>query len=196
MKLYGTPLSHFTRKVRILLDLYSTEYEFIDIGNVAQNNEEAFQNNPLMKVPVLVDGDNKVFDSDNIAMYLVRKIDQSDKYNVLTREVMDLNIRAIINGAMLEEVKVILARRTSVPTDQYTFFKKSLDSISKSLVWLESHATSFTPQEPTYREFHLLCLWDHLNHYKLVPLNYPKLEVVIEKLHSIKELKDQYLKQD
>ncbi|ATH09113.1 hypothetical protein BIY24_14520 [Halobacteriovorax marinus] len=39
MKLYATPRSHFSRKVRILLELYSIPYEFIDVGNVADSDE-------------------------------------------------------------------------------------------------------------------------------------------------------------
>lgn len=46
MKLYGTPLSHFARKVRILLDLYQVPYDFVDVGNVAEGDQTTFAGNP------------------------------------------------------------------------------------------------------------------------------------------------------
>lgn len=58
IKLYGTELSHFARKVRLLIDHYSIPCDFVDIGNVAEDEQKKFAQNPLMKVPVLVDNDN------------------------------------------------------------------------------------------------------------------------------------------
>ena len=72
IKLFGTPLSHFSRKVRILMDLYSISYDFVDVGNVAEVDKSVFGNNPLMKVPVLVDENEWVLNSDHIATYVVR----------------------------------------------------------------------------------------------------------------------------
>ena len=34
LKLYTTPLSHFARKARLLLDLYQIPYEAVDAGSV------------------------------------------------------------------------------------------------------------------------------------------------------------------
>ena len=73
MKLYATPLSHFSRKVRVLMDLYSLPYDLIDIGNVASSDVRDFGNNPMMKVPTLVDDDCWIIESDHIAQYLVEK---------------------------------------------------------------------------------------------------------------------------
>ncbi|MFL5813022.1 MAG: glutathione S-transferase N-terminal domain-containing protein, partial [Bdellovibrionia bacterium] len=137
MKLYTSLLSHFARKARILLDSYSIPYEIIDVGNVAEGEAEKFGNNPLLRVPVLVDGETWMIDSDHIAQYIVRKHDPTDQYQVLTHDTNDLNVRAVLNGIMSEEVTVIIARRLSVPTDQYSFFDDALDAIKNGLAWLE-----------------------------------------------------------
>src|SRR5688572_19364517 len=100
MKLYFTPRSHFSRKVRILVDAWKLEVELLDVGNVASMGSEAFGPNPLMKVPTLVDGSSSIIDSDHIAQYLVRRHDPQDAFGVLTNDVELLNARAIMNGVM------------------------------------------------------------------------------------------------
>lgn len=182
MKLYGTPISHFARKVRILLDLYSVPYEFIDVGNVAEGTLEMFAGNPLLKVPVFVDGDQWMIESDYIAGYLVQKLDPKDKYGVLSQDKDDLNVRAVLNGIMTEEVKYILAKRTGVPVDQYTFFDNALEAITNGFDWLEKNAHLFNASQPGYNEFHLVCTLEHVAHYELVNLNYPKLKSIVEKV--------------
>lgn len=155
MKLYFTPRSHFARKVRILLELYAIDYEQVDIGNVADSDKKNFNDNPLMKVPVLLDGEQSIIDSDNIAQYIVKKYDKSDRYEVFTESIFDLNARAILNGIMSEEVKVILAERTYVPIEQYPFFDKALlnqlnmdsngwKNTQNNLVWKILNTKTFT----------------------------------------------------
>ncbi len=185
MKLYATPLSHFSRKVRILLDFYGTPYEFVDVGNVAEGPAQKFGNNPLCRVPVLVDGSLWMIDSDHIAEYIARKFDPKDRYRVRAREVRDLNIRAMLNGIMAEEVTLIIARRTGVPTEQYRFFEDALDVIGQGLAWLEDNAECFDPANPGFREFHLVCAWEHLAYYGLMPLRYEKLRAVVEKVAAL-----------
>lgn len=182
MKLYATPLSHFSRKVRILLDLYSLPYEFIDVGNVAEGPREKFAGNPLSSVPVLVDGDDWVIDSDQIAEYLVTRFDSSDRYRVVSRSLFDRNVRSVLNGIMSDEVTVILARRTGVPTEQYSYFSDALEAIGDGLSWLEARAADFSPDRPGYREFHLVCAWEHISHYDLVPLAFPKLKSIVTRV--------------
>jgi glutathione S-transferase len=189
MKLYATPLSHFSRKVRTLLDLYSISYEFIDCGNVAQSNTHNFGKNPMMKVPVLVDGDHWIIESDHIALYLVKKYDETDKFQVQTTNSFDLNARAVMNGIMSEEVKLILAERTAVPTKEYSFFSKAYQAIESGLSWLETNSSHFDPQSPKYREIHLISMWDHLDYYEIVPLEYKNLRKIVSQVSDLPLLK-------
>ncbi len=180
MKLYATPISHFSRKVRLLLDLYGIEYEFIDVGNVAEGDVATFGGNPLMKVPVLIDRDKWLIESDHIASYIVRKFDPSDRYEVGTRDIRRLNARAVLNGIMAEEVKVVLGRRTGVPTERYRFFDDALETIQSGLDWLESKAELFNTGRPGYLEFHLVCAWEHIGYYDLVPLERLRLRRIVD----------------
>lgn len=180
--LYGTPLSHYARKVRILLDLYKIDYEFCNIGEVSSASLDMFADNPLMKVPTYVDGKSWVIDSDHIAQYIVKKHDPTDRLRVFTEDISILNARAVLNGIMQEEVKLILAHRSGVPTEQYVFFDKSRKAIEQGLQWLESRAQIFNQANPTYLDFHLVCMWEHLACYKFSALNYKNLRQISEAL--------------
>lgn len=187
MKLYCTPLSHFSRKVRLLLDFYSVPYEIKDIGQVTQNEIQKFGGNPLMTVPTLEDGDTWLIESDHIAQYLVSKVDANDQFKVFTRDLSDLNIRAILNGMMASEVKLILAKRTGVPIEQYSYFDKSLNSIRQAMAWLEENAQKFSTDAITYRELHLVCAWDHLEYYEILPMNsYGRLGKIVDRVSDKK----------
>jgi glutathione S-transferase len=182
MKLYTSALSHFARKIKILLDLYAIPYEIVDVGNVAEGEMEKFANNPLSRVPVLVDGETWMIDSDHIAQYLVRKYDPKDRFEVLTHDTAALNIRSILNGIMSEEVTVIIARRLSVPTEQYSFFDDAMDAMTNGLAWLEQNADLFDTENPKYKEFHLVSAWEHLSYYDLFPMNYERLKAIVSKI--------------
>jgi len=174
MKLYYTPKSHFARKVLILINAYGIDVQLIDVGNVALSTE-IFGGNPLMKVPTLVIDELWIIDSDNIAQYLVRKYDSQDRFEVLTTDINTLNARAVINGIMSAEVEILLAQRTGLDTSTYQRFDKMTESIKMGLDWLEDNVAIFTTK-PTYLNFHLVCMWEHLSLYTKFELNYPKLQ--------------------
>lgn len=125
MRLYATPLSHYSRKVRLLLDHYEVEYDLVSPGDVSGTDAARFGDNPVMKVPVLEDGDTRLLDSDHIAQYVARKYDPADRFGVLTTDPETLNLRAVMNAVMQEEVKLILAARTGLETTEPPFFRKA-----------------------------------------------------------------------
>lgn len=181
LKLYYTPKSHFSRKVRILADALKIDLELIDVGNVAELSTEIFGSNPLMKVPTLIDHQRVVFDSDHIAQYLVQRFDSGDQFGVITSDVMTLNTRSVMNGVMSSEVELILAARTGIDTKAYSRYAKITGSITKGLEWLEAHVDVF-PAPPSYLGFHLVAMWDHLVLYDCVPLEYPQLSDTVKRL--------------
>jgi hypothetical protein len=83
---------------------------------------------------------------------------------------------------MSEEVTFIIARRLSVPTEKYSFFDDALDAMKNGLAWLENNADQFDGENPKYREFHLLSLWEHLSYYDLFPMNYERLRTITAKI--------------
>lgn len=192
MDLYYTPLSHYARKVRVLLDLYKAPYTLINIKNVAETNLSLFENNPLMKIPVLRHEDEWIIDSDSIAHFIVQALDPSDRYNVLSPTIDDMNFRAILNGIMDAEVKYILAKRTGIPVADYPFFDKALLTISRGLEWidewLEQNLNTTTDSSLHYKDIHLICAWEHLEHSNIIELNYPNIKAHISQLAQLDEI--------
>ncbi|MBA2674067.1 glutathione S-transferase family protein [Ramlibacter sp.] len=70
--LYGFPLSANTHRVRLLLSMLSIPYEERTVNLMTgEHHQPAFLAlNPLAQVPVLVDGDRTLFDSQAILVYL------------------------------------------------------------------------------------------------------------------------------
>jgi glutathione S-transferase len=169
LQLIGTPLSHFTRKVRILLAELAIDFEFVRAPGVLAPAPDTYGGNPLLRVPALVDGDTTVIDSDHIARYLVARHDPTDRLAVRSERVPDLNRLAIINGIMANEVVLILAKRGGLTDiDSVTYFRKLFSAIDLALAQLDANtdpdATGFD-----YRDISLICLWQHLLHYDLRP---------------------------
>lgn len=184
LKLHYTPKSHYARKDRILIDGLDLDVELIDAGNVADQDPEIFANNPLMKVPTLLDGDHVIFESDHIAEYLVRKHDPTDRFAVLSTDPTQKNLQAVLNGVMAAEVELIMAERTGIDTHQYTRFDKFRSTVIQGLQWLESHADDFSI-EADYRGFHLVCLWDHLVLYEMFELNFDRLNAQVKSISDL-----------
>lgn len=190
LKLISTPLSHFGRKPRILLDLYKVPYQFIDVGNAALTKSPTeIGDNPLMKVPVLEHGKTWLIESDHISGYIVDHFDpmKTDPYQVWSRNMFDLNARAMMNGMMTDEVKVIAAGRHQVPIKNYSYFNKCFESVKLGMKWLETHHEEMakTVKTPTYRDFHLICLWEHLAYVDFIPLqSYPHLQDIVKRVNE------------
>lgn len=72
IKLYGTPLSGHCHRVSLLLDMLQLPYEYIESAG-ARQTPEFLKLNPLGQIPVLVDGDLVLCDSNAILVYLVKR---------------------------------------------------------------------------------------------------------------------------
>ena len=77
MKLYSHPLSLNCYKVRLLLSFLAQEYDYenVDLVNDRHKLDQFLTLHPLGQVPVLVDGDFSVWDSQAILVYLARKFE-------------------------------------------------------------------------------------------------------------------------
>lgn len=75
IKLYGHELSGNSYKARLFLSLLNLEFEWIkvDLMTAAHKETEYLARNPFGQVPVLVDGDITLPDSQAILVYLARQ---------------------------------------------------------------------------------------------------------------------------
>ncbi|WP_369789134.1 glutathione S-transferase family protein [Rouxiella sp. WC2420] len=72
LKLYGTPLSGHVHRVTLLLRMLELEYEFIEAGAELRATEAFRKLNPWGQIPVLVDGETVIADSNAILIYLTK----------------------------------------------------------------------------------------------------------------------------
>ncbi|MCO5141843.1 MAG: glutathione S-transferase family protein [Oligoflexia bacterium] len=172
MILYGTNPSHFTRKVRILLQEYGISYTFVELNNLLEANLENFAQIPLLQFPILEDNGKKLIESDLIALYLMETYGKNKEINTLYRQIEtkvdDLQFLAYTNGAMAAGVKIIRATRSGITDlEKYPFFQQELLAIQATLDWLEER-TQLTSAF-TYLDLSLVCLLQWALFRKLIP---------------------------
>jgi glutathione S-transferase len=137
MKVFGTYPSHFTRKVRIVLQELGISYEFLPLKNLMATGPEHFANNPLHQLPTIIAGDKTLIDSDLICEYLIEKYGNGRLCVYPEGDIVAHKQRlAIINGGMDAGVKIIRAQRNEIPLT-YPFFQQEKASLVASLDWLE-----------------------------------------------------------
>jgi glutathione S-transferase len=80
VKLYHHPLSGHSHRARLFLSLIGQPVELVevDLASRAQKQPDFLKLNPFGQVPVLVDGDVTVPDSNAIMIYLSKKLGKSD----------------------------------------------------------------------------------------------------------------------
>jgi glutathione S-transferase len=169
LRLLGTPASHFTRKIRILLTELEVEFEFVRTSSFFAMETSAYGGHPLLRVPVLeIDGASLV-ESDHIARYVVSKFDPADRLGVLSTNPNDLNALAVANGIMANSVVLIMAKRGGVEDVQgVAYFRKLTAAMEQGLEWLEERAGTHPPAF-RYPDVALVCMWQHLSHFQLLP---------------------------
>jgi glutathione S-transferase len=183
LRLVSTPLSHFTRKVRILLAELAVPYEMTWTRSVLAPDASAYGDNPLRRVPTLhVDGE-MLIESDHIARWLVATHDPADRFGVRSERIADLNRLAVINTLMGNEAILLLTARGGVDPATIPYLGKLGSVITDGLAWLDAHLGE---GDLDYRDIALVCLWQHLVHYKFVPdlERYPRIAARVTQLSS------------
>lgn len=116
MKLIGSSTSPYVRRTRLFLTDIGQGYEFSDLNIYGEDRDELRRQNPTLKIPVLYDGDEVIYDSRVIYRYLQQKLAQPpiawDQENLLT----------IIDGANDSMVALLLSQRSGLDTDEDRLF--------------------------------------------------------------------------
>ncbi len=168
ISLYGTPLSHFTRKIRILLAELGVAFDFARVPSILSTSSASYGDNPLLRVPALLDAGVTLIESDHIARYLVGKHDPADRFRVRSERVEDSNRLAVANGIMSNEVVLILAKRGGLADlEGVAYFAKLATAIDAGLAWLDDHTNS-DDAAFDYGDIAMICMWQHVEHYGMV----------------------------
>jgi glutathione S-transferase len=71
--LYGVPLSGHCHRVALLLEMLNLPYTSVDAPAGVRQSDHFLELNPLGQIPVLVDGDLALADSNAILVYLAKR---------------------------------------------------------------------------------------------------------------------------
>ena len=193
LKLYTSSTSPFARRVRVVLLEKGVACEAIEGG---LTDPDYGRINPNMQVPLLVDGEQTVFESNLIVEYLLAKFpggnqtQQPPLATSLTRpehHVRDGQVLAALE--LLGHALVILRQmdQHQVAPRDHKYVKRHLKRVGHQLDWLESQATDdgFIPGVFSVMDLNLVCTLQWVDFRKIVDWRpRPRLEAIMEKYKS------------
>lgn len=194
IKLYGNRFSPPSNKVEMCMNLLGLEYEFIfvDLPKGEQRKSEFLSITPFGKVPVLVDGNFNLSESNAIIKYLCRKT-KSDLYpsdlekQAETDMWCDFIAQHLTVGAYLKVMfNKIVAPRIGIEPDQRSI-KEGYEFINKYLTLIEEqlNKTKFVAGDKmTIADICLLAIIDPSEVIGVDLKAYPKLNALRENLKS------------
>lgn len=145
MKIIGSYTSPFSRIVRAVCEELELDYEFevtAPFGKLTEAHEHLINtNNPLMKVPILIDQGQTVLDSRIIINYLLRTYKAPSTFEkALPLSIADQNRLSIVYG--IQEAGVLRFILGKEGFDGNTgYLKRSLERIESGLAYLDSDKT-------------------------------------------------------
>lgn len=129
--LYGSKTSPFVRRIRMLLE--GLPYDFKEM-NIFEGQDAIDLNkiNPINQIPVLVDGENTIWDSRVIFSYL----NSIHRFQNISWQ--DENILTAIDGAMNAGVSLLLMKRSGISTTEpYMYTVRQKDRMESILDFLK-----------------------------------------------------------
>lgn len=154
MQLLGSTTSPFVRRIRIWAALNNLPIDFINLDIFSeQDRQTMIAHNPARKIPVLIDHDFTLCDSNSIIRYLLEKADQPllswQQENYLT----------IINACNDSLVEILLCQRSGFDTNSdKLFFNLQNERIVETLAYLNSHLSEPVFKSCEYLNISLYCL--------------------------------------
>lgn len=126
MKLIGSSTSPYVRRIRLLLG--DDSYEFLNLDIYGKDRDELRRNNPALKIPMVQDGDQDVYDSRVISRYIASKRGDTpltwDQENQLT----------LIDAVNDSCVTLVLSKKSGIDVDQdITFYNLQRERIMMSM---------------------------------------------------------------
>ncbi|MEX2474565.1 glutathione S-transferase family protein [Marinobacter sp.] len=161
MKLIGSTTSPYVRRIRILLD--EEPYEFVNLDIYGPGRDELRRHNPALKIPMLEDGGQEIYDSRIIARYISAKQGRDpltwNQQNQLT----------LIDAANDSAVTLLLSERSGLDTGaDVMFFNLQRERIMTTLRTLCAMVDDGQFEAWNYPAICLHCLVDWLDFRGLV----------------------------
>lgn len=155
MKLIGSGTSPYVRRIRLLLADAGQGYEFSDLNIYGADREALKQNNPALKIPVLIDEGRTIYDSRVIFRYL------QDKLGLPALSWEQENLLTLVDAVNDSWVTLLLAQRSGLDvTADKTFFNLQHERVATTLSVLNDQVGSGAFSAWRYPAICLYCLLD------------------------------------
>jgi glutathione S-transferase len=167
-QLYFSPNSPYARKVRIVLAENGIECA-VKTLDPHQSIEELARLNPNLRIPIFVDGDRTLFESNVIVDYLLRTYPAAGKSaskpplgTSLTRPDRhwdDMQVLITIETMLDTGLNLFQLMKDGLKPEQASYLKKELSRSQTCLDWLERRATAdgFVPGQFSILDMNLVC---------------------------------------
>lgn len=146
LALYGHPFSSYTWKALIPLYANGTRFEFRELGaDKPENGEFVQRSHPAGKFPVLVDGDQTIFEATAIVEYLAlyhpgsAPLIPADPAGAVVARMLDRVFDNYVMGNMQRVVSAYIADKDSPNPGEVTDAK---DKLLRAYRWLERWLTA------------------------------------------------------
>jgi glutathione S-transferase len=152
--LYGSKTSPFVRRIRMILENIPYEFKELNIFE-GQDAVDLHKINPINQVPVLVDGENTIWDSRQIFNYLnaihrFQNMDWTDENNLTA-----------IEGAMASGISLLLMKRSGINTDEpLMYVQRQKDRMESILDYLKPIITEHSLKN---WDFHTISIYSFLD---------------------------------
>ncbi len=193
LKLYYSPNSPLSRKVRVVL--HETGLEFEGDAQSEHRDPDSFKAvNPILRVPVIEDGSHRLFESDLIIDYILatypskqpnttQRVPLADGlYRDGPEQWADKETLAILNAFGDSVANLLFLEREGVKRTEVPYLQRQATRIQSCLDWLEERATpeGFLPGVLSVQDISLISWWEWLNIRGVTDLGeLPKLAALV-----------------
>ncbi len=171
MKLVGSTPSPYVRRIRLWLA--DTDYEFVDLNIYSEEGREILKTyTPAMKIPMLVDGEQSVFDSRVIYRYL------NDKLQKETLTLEQENAISLVDSLQESFIIQLMSLRSGIDIESdILILKLQEERIDLTLPVLEQMAKDGLFNDWQYPAMCVFALLDWVTFRELYDFSaYPALE--------------------
>ncbi len=189
LQLYYSGNSPYARKVRIALREKGLQYEELSVDTLSLPSGYG-QRNPNLRVPVLVDGERTLFESNIVLDYLLKThpgqgAGKPPLATVLTRPDRHWEDSLLLNAieTLLDSgINIYQLFRNGVTGTQSAYLQAEARRMQSELDWLEQRATpeGFVPGVFSIQDLNLVCALNWVNFRKpIVWEGRPKLRAIL-----------------
>lgn len=164
--LYGSKTSPFVRRLRVLME--NTPHEFKELS-IFEGQDAITLNkiNPLNQIPVLVDGEQNIFDSRVIFNHL------NSKHQFQKLDIQDENLLTAIDGAMNAGVSLLLMKRSGINTNEpFMYVQRQKERIESVLDYLGPYIKDRALKTWDFHSMSLYCFLDWATFREIITIDH------------------------